>query len=218
VDSDVAPSSEDVAAARAAMRESPTVGVDLDLTLIDTRAATAHALRAVNHRCGEAIDVAAFTARLGPPIRQELAQWVAPDRIPRAVEIFRECFVEEGIDYLRPLPGALDLAHALTATGRRLVVITSRIPRIAAACLAACGIEASMVVGGVTGKEKSPAITANGVRVYLGDHELDMLAARGAGVPGVGVTTGSHRARELQRAGAAWVVDSLAEPADLVRR
>jgi hypothetical protein len=59
--------------------------------------------------------VAAFVARLGPPIRQELAQRVAPDRIPRAVEVFRECFLEEGIEYLRPLPGALDLAHALTA-------------------------------------------------------------------------------------------------------
>jgi phosphoglycolate phosphatase len=209
--------SGDEATARAALHEADAIGIDLDLTLIDTRAATAHALRAVNHRCGESIDVEAFVARLGPPIRQELAQWVAPERIPRAVEVFRQCFVDEGTAHLMPLPGALDLADALTTAGRRLVVITSRIPPVATACLAACGIEASTVVGGVTGKEKSPAMTACGVGVYVGDHELDMLAAGAAGVPGVGVTTGSHEAGELVRAGAAWVVDSLAEVTELVR-
>ncbi|MGQ4347496.1 HAD family hydrolase [Streptomyces sp. SAS_275] len=202
--------------AQAALRGTGAIGADLDLTLIDTRAATAYALRAVNDRCGEDIDVEAFVARLGPPIRQELARWVPADRIPRAVEVFRECFVEEGIDYLEPLPGALDMVAAVAARGRRFVVVTSRVPRVAQAALTTCGIEASAVVGGVTGVDKAPAISSHQVAVYLGDHELDMEAARHAGVPGIGVTTGSHTAEELLRAGAAWVVDDLTEAAKLV--
>ncbi|MGW6214855.1 HAD family hydrolase [Streptomyces sp. NPDC055109] len=204
------------AAAQAALQGTGAIGADLDLTLIDTRAATAHALHAVNDRCGEAIDVAAFVARLGPPIRQELARWVPEDRISRAVEVFRECFVEEGIDHLKPLPGALDLVSAAAARGRRFVVITSRVPRVAQAALTTCGIEANAVVGGVTGVDKAPAISSHQVVVYLGDHELDMEAARHAGVPGIGVTTGSHTAEELLMAGAAWVVDDLTEAAKLV--
>ncbi|MEU0787888.1 hypothetical protein ABZ341_40945 [Streptomyces sp. NPDC006173] len=61
--------------AQAALQGTGAIGADLDLTLIDSRAASAHALHAVNDRCGEAIDVAAFVARLGPPISQELARW-----------------------------------------------------------------------------------------------------------------------------------------------
>ncbi|MFE9813330.1 HAD family hydrolase [Streptomyces sp. NPDC005548] len=202
--------------AQAALKGTGAIGADLDLTLIDTRAATAHALHAVNDRCGEAIDVAAFVARLGPPIRQELARWVPADRIPRAVEVFRECFVEEGIDHLEPLPGALDLVAAVAARGRPFVVITSRVPRVAQAALTTCGIKASAVVGGVTGVDKAPAISSHQVTVYFGDHELDMEAARHADVPGIGVTTGSHTAEELLRAGAAWVVDDLTEAAKLV--
>jgi hypothetical protein len=37
--------SQDAAAVRVALRKAEAVSVDLDLTLIDTRAATAHALR-----------------------------------------------------------------------------------------------------------------------------------------------------------------------------
>ncbi|MFD6919672.1 HAD family hydrolase [Streptomyces sp. NPDC059944] len=203
-------------AAQAALQGTRAVGADLDLTLIDSRAATEHALRAVNDRCGEAIDVGAFVARLGPSIHQELAQWVTPERIPRTVEVFRACFVEEGVDHLRPLPGALDLVAAVDAQRRRFVVITSRVPEVADAALAACGIEVSAVVGGVTGAEKAPALTGFQVGVYLGDHKLDMLAAQSADVPGIGVSTGSHTAADLLQAGAAWVVGSLTEAAELV--
>jgi phosphoglycolate phosphatase len=172
----------------------------------------------VNHWCGETIDVETFVARLGPPIRQELAKWVAPERIPQAVKVFRDYFVEGGIEHLQPLPGALDLADAVTAAGQQLVVITSRIPRVASACLAACGFTTSTIVGGVTGKEKALPMTINKVGVYVGDHVLDMQATAVAGIPGVGVTTGAHGAEELLRAGAAWAIDHLADLAALARR
>ncbi|MFD6492415.1 HAD family hydrolase [Streptomyces sp. NPDC060188] len=68
----------------------------------------------------------------------------------------------------------------------------------------------------MTGAEKAPALTGFQVGVYLGDHKLDMLAAQSADVPGIGVSTGSHTAADLLQAGAAWVVGSLTEAAELV--
>lgn len=70
----------------------PVIGFDLDLMLIDTREATAHALRTVNKELGERIDVDAFVSRLGPPIRGELRQWVPEARLDAAIAAFRATF------------------------------------------------------------------------------------------------------------------------------
>jgi len=191
------------------IRPSSCLGVDLDLTLLDTRTATAVALDRVNAHLGTAVDVDAFVARLGPPIRQELARWIPDDRIEEAVGEFRRCFVTEGLPHLRALPGATDLVSRIRAGGGRIIVITSRIPAIAHACLESCQLDVAAVVGGVSGEEKSPAMTAHGVDAYIGDHPLDMLGAARAGVPGVGVTTGAHDEAELHDAGATHVVSGL---------
>jgi phosphoglycolate phosphatase len=56
---------------------------------------------------------------------------------------------------------------------------------------------------------KAAALTEFGVRWYVGDHVADMVAARTAGVPGVGVATGPCPAGELTAAGAAYVLPDL---------
>ncbi len=191
------------------LREPLVVGLDLDLTLIDTRAATAHALRAVNRTLHEDIDVDAFVARLGPPIRDELLRWIPRDRVDAAVTTFRRSFTSSGLDHLIANPGAMDLLASCATRNRPSVVITSRRPEVAAAALEATGLRPDVVVGGVTGAEKAPAMRKHGLSVYVGDHPLDMLGAAAAGVPGVGVLTGSHGEQELRDAGAALVVPTL---------
>jgi phosphoglycolate phosphatase len=52
-------------------------------------------------------------------------------------------------------------------------------------------------------------LVEHGVRWYVGDHVADMVAARTAGVPGIGVTTGPCPAEELRAAGAAVVIPDL---------
>lgn len=193
------------------------VGVDLDLTLLDTRSATAHALKVTNIRCGESIDVDDLVARLGPPIRDELLRWVAEDRVDEAVRTYRAAFLEEGIAKITPLLGATALCARVRERGGRLVVITSRIQPIAEACLLAAGLEADVVVGGLSGREKAGAMTENGVDAYVGDHTLDMEGAVVAGIPGIGVTTGAHDEAALRRAGAAWVVPTLLEVIEALR-
>lgn len=191
------------------LRGTGSVGADLDLTLIDTRAATAVALHEVNRRLGAGIDIDAFLGRLGLAIRAELARSVPPDQIEQAVTVFRSAFMGEGIPRLVAMPGAAELSDHLAGGGRRMVVITSRIPSIAEACLRACGLTAAAVVGGVTGTEKAPAMLDHHIGVYLGDHVLDMNAAAAAGVTGIGVTTGAHTAGQLYDGGAHWVIEDL---------
>lgn len=196
-----------------ALHQIMTVGADLDLTLIDTRDATALALKEVNATCGESIDIEDFLSRLGLPLRDEFARFMPADRVTAAVTVFRTTFLDHGLYHLTPLPGATDLADQLRDSGRRLVVITSRVPQIAHACLDAIGLPANVVVGDVTGLQKAQPMIEHQVEIYLGDHPLDLHGAQAAGVPAIGVATGTHTRDQLLAAGANWVVDSLAEVA-----
>lgn len=191
------------------LRSPAVIGVDLDLTLIDTKAATAYALGEVNRHCGAAIDVPAMIERLGPPIRQELGRWIAPDGLDEAVAMFRASFLDGGIERLVPMPGAVELGEAARQNGGGLVVITSRIPPVATACIEAVGIEVAAIAGGFTGVEKADPMREHGVVVYVGDHPLDMQGAIEAGIPGIGVTTGKHTAEELMASGAVCTLDDL---------
>jgi phosphoglycolate phosphatase len=195
----------------AKLREPVIVGFDLDLTLIDTRAATACALRMVNRDLGERIDVDAFVAGLGLPIRDELLRWVPEPRVDAAVTAFRAGFTGKGLRYLVPNPGAAQVLNALSRAGGRRVVITSRRPEIASAALRATRLEVDVIIGGLTGKEKAPAMREQRVAAYVGDHPLDMVGAVIARVPGVGVLTGAHSESELREAGATTIVPTLAE-------
>jgi phosphoglycolate phosphatase len=193
------------------LRAVTAVGADLDLTLIDSRAATAVALERVNAELGLTLDVPGIVATLGIPMPEELARRLPADLVEPAVQLFRSSFLSDGVAHLTPLPGAARLASALTTSGRRFVVITSRFAAPAQVCLDACGIAVSAVVGGVAGLNKAPSMVEHGVGAYVGDHPLDMQGARAAGVPAIGVTTGFHDAPALYAAGADHVVASLDE-------
>ena len=166
------------------LRSLAVIGVDRDLTLIDTKAATAYALGEVNRRCGAAIDVPAMIEGIGPPIRQQLGRWISPDGLDEAVAMFRASFLDGGIERLVPMPGAIELGGAARQNGG-LVVITSRIPPVATACIEAVGIEVTAIAGGVTGVEKADPMREHGVVVYVGDHPLDMQGAIEAGIPDI---------------------------------
>lgn len=127
-------------------------GADLDLTLLDTRRATAAALHLMNLRCGERVDIEAFVARLGPPVRQ-----------------------------ITLMPGAADLAAQLRRRGGRLIVITSRIQPIAEVCLASARLVPDAVIGDhVLDMEAALAAGVPGIGVTTGCHDAKALEEAGA--------------------------------------
>jgi phosphoglycolate phosphatase len=193
------------------VRDMPplTVGFDLDMTLVDSRPGIAAAYRALTARTGVHVDAEAAVSRLGPPLRTEIACWFPADQVEAAVLAYRELYPAYAITPTVPLPGAIAAIEAVHARNGRVLVVTSKIGRLARLHLDHLGMAVDELVGDLFAEEKATALRAHGATLYVGDHVADMAAARAAGIPGVGVATGPCSADELRGAGAHLVLDDL---------
>jgi phosphoglycolate phosphatase len=185
------------------------VGFDLDMTLIDARPGIAATYRALTARTGVYVDVDAVVARLGPPLRVELANWFPAEQVEDAIREYRAIYPELANDSCRTLPGAASAIAAVRRHGGRVLVVTSKLGRYAQAHLDHLGLVVDEVVGDRFGEGKTAAMHAHRVEIYVGDHTADMRAARAAGAIAVGVVTGPASAAELAGAGGDPVLPDL---------
>jgi len=185
------------------------VGFDLDMTLIDSRPGIHAAYRALTAKTGVFVDADLAVTRLGPPLRAELAEWFPPEELEDAVTTYRALYPAYAIAPSVPTPGAREALAAVRELGLRVIVVTSKLARLARLHLEHLGMAVDEVAGDLFAEGKAAALTEHGVRWYVGDHVADMVAARTAGVPGIGVATGPCSAGELSAAGAAHVLPDL---------
>ncbi|MET7948753.1 HAD hydrolase-like protein [Micromonospora sp. NPDC005324] len=195
-----------------------TVGFDLDMTLVDSRPGIAAAYRALTAETGVPVDAELAVSRLGPPLRTEIAHWFPPEQVESAVRVYRELYPAYAITPTLLLPGAREAIDAIRARGGRVLVVTSKIGRLARLHLDHLGLAVDELAGDLFAEQKATALREHGATHYVGDHVADMVAAAAAGVPGIGVATGPCSADELRAAGAEVVLDELTEfPAALDR-
>lgn len=188
---------------------TPAVGFDLDMTLIDSRPGIHAAFTELTARTGVYVDADLAITRLGPPLRTELREWFPAEDVEATVTAYRALYPDYAIAPSVPTPGAVAALSAVRAAGFRVVVVTSKLGRLARLHLDHLGMVADEVAGDLFAEGKAAALTEHGVRWYVGDHVGDMIAARTAGVPGIGVTTGPCSAEDLLAAGAAHVLPDL---------
>ncbi|MEV4655023.1 HAD hydrolase-like protein [Micromonospora sp. NPDC049301] len=188
---------------------APTVGFDLDMTLVDSRPGIAATYRALTARTGVPVDADLAVSRLGPPLRTEIAHWFPAEQVESAVQVYRELYPAYAITPTIPLPGARAAIEAIRARGGRVLVVTSKIGRLARLHLDHLGLTVDELAGDLFAEEKATALREHGATHYVGDHVADMVAARVAGVPGIGVATGPCSPDELRAAGAEVVLDDL---------
>ncbi|MEH0938319.1 HAD family hydrolase [Micromonospora psammae] len=185
------------------------VGFDLDMTLVDSRPGIAACYRALTARTGVHVDAELAVSRLGPPLRTEIAHWFPPEQVEEAVTIYRELYPAYAITPTVPLPGAREAVDAVHARGGRVMVVTSKIGRLARLHLDHLGLAVDELAGDLFAEEKATSLREHGAGLYVGDHVADMVAAAAAGIPGLGVATGPCTPDELRAAGAHLVLDDL---------
>ena len=194
------------------------VGFDLDMTLIDSRAAIMASFAGVAADTGVVIDPAGVDSRLGIKLQDELAHWFPPGEIEDAVRIYRSYYLRLLGPLTTRLPGAPEAIAAVRAAGARAVVITAKPELTARLSLDSVGLDPDELFGEAHGPEKAAVLTSLGAAVYVGDTPADMAAAGMAAAHAVGVTTGSFGAGELTSAGATHVLSSLTDFPALYRQ
>lgn len=185
------------------------MGFDLDLTLADTRGGIAAVYDALSERLGVHIDSALAVSRLGPPLETELANWLPPEEVPAAAELYREMYADLAIPATTAMAGAEEAVAAVRRAGGGVIVVTGKHPDNARRTLRFLGLEADEVVGSVFGAEKGAALAEFGAEVYVGDHVADIDAARAGGTVSVTVATGPYTADQLRDHGADVVLPDL---------
>lgn len=190
---------------------APTVGFDLDMTLIDSRPGIHACYTALAERTGTYIDADLVVTRLGPPLEDEMANWFPADQIAAMSDLYRVLYPEFAITGTLEMPGAREAIAAVQAAGGRAIVVTAKWEPNAKLHLKHLGIDADAVIGNLWAERKAEALREHGADIYVGDHVGDVRGARTAEALSVAVPTGPCSAEELRTAGADVVLTDLTE-------
>ena len=159
---------------------------------------------------------------VGPPLSETFAAFVPEPEIPGIIARFREYYQKDGWLDNAPYPGVREMLDTLRAGGKRLMVATSKLDRLAVQVLAhfdllsyfeaVCGAPE----GDPAAAQKAHIVRATlakadctdpGRAVMVGDRKYDITGGHQAGLTAIGVLYGYGSREELTQAGA----DALAE-------
>ena len=200
---------------------------DLDGTLLNTiadlAASTNYALRGCGyreHRVGEYLYfVGNGITKLFERALPEAAR--TAENVAHMRTLFLEYYTEHNTDHTRPYDGIVRLLDELSGQGVKLAVASNKYQAGTEKLVAHYfpRVPFVAVLGQREGVPTKPApdivydiMQRAGVEkvdtLYVGDSDVDMCTARAAGVESAGVTWGFRGRDELNRAGAAHLVDT----------
>jgi phosphoglycolate phosphatase len=207
-----------------------TILLDLDGTLVDSRAGIAAsceaALRALGHTPDPSFDI---TPLIGPPLPQvirRLLENYGDDRVDAGMEAYRAHYGESGLHMTVVYPGIVDALQHLSTIAQCFVVTSKRsiyaqrIVESLGMAAAFHGIHGTVPDGSLDDKADLIAAVARsrtldaGQTIMVGDRSHDIIGAHSNGIQAIGVLWGYGSRAELLAAGA----DGLAAtPGDLLR-
>ena len=185
------------------------VGFDLDMTLVDSRQGIVECMQQVLSARGVIAGEEQLWPLIGAPLEANLGHFLPEEQVTGAADDYRAVYLQHAVQLTTALPGAAELVDLIHADGGRVLVVSAKTPAAVHAVLDHLGLRPDVVVGAVFAEDKAVPLRAHGARMYVGDHQGDMYAARAASAYAVGVTTGPHNEAVLREAGADAVVPDL---------
>ena len=111
-----------------------------------------------------------------------MVKFISEDFLPQAVDTFLGIYPELGVAGTQPIEGASNLIQMLRGNGHRLVVVSAKNLQNLELSLKHLRFEFDEVYGGASGPEKARCIIKSKIKIYVGDQESDVIAARDADV------------------------------------
>ncbi len=165
---------------------------------------------------------------IGPPLYDTFPELVGQELALRAIDLYRERFVDVGWKENEPYDGILDALHDISAAGHTLFVATSK-PHVHARRIVEHFGMAEFIedvfgceLDGTRARktellefamERHPGDVA---RTMVGDRKHDLIAAVATDMRPIGVSYGYGSVEELRGAGAVAIAATPAELPDLV--
>lgn len=188
---------------------APTVGFDLDMTLIDSRPGIRACYLALSERTGTYIDADLAVTRLGPPLVEEIGNWFPAAEVAAMADLYRSMYPAIAIATTPAMAGAREAIAAVQAAGGRAIVVTAKYEPSAKLHVEHLGLDPDAVIGDLWAEQKAEALREHGASIYVGDHIGDVRGARRAEALSVAVATGPCSEAELTEAGADVVLADL---------
>lgn len=209
---------------------------DLDGTLVDTQLDLATSVNWMLREYGYTkLPVENVSHHIGRGARNLVARSLeerghpplTSDEVDRALAVFQRHYAEHLLDHSAPYDGIRVLLETLTARGRTMAVVTNKPEHFSREILTGLDLLKCFrtLVGDSTTPYRKPdprpllhalalcdpnAIPADAI--MIGDSEIDVLAARNAGIAVVGCGWGLGPLGALREAGPDWF---FAEPSEL---
>ena len=197
---------------------------DLDGTLTDPKEgitkSVRHALKAYNI---EVEDLDTLCCFIGPPLKDSFIEYYgfSEEDAVNAIGVYREYFSDRGIFENEVYEGIEEMLKALTSSGKKLFVASSKPEVFVRKIMEHFGLDFTFMGGadlGETRVKKADVIryvlAENGITdlekvIMIGDRKHDILGAREVGVDSVGVLYGYGDREELTGAQADFLAETV---------
>ncbi len=164
---------------------------------------------------------------IGPPLKDSFMEFYgfSIEQTQKAVEKYRERFVEKGIFENEIYPGIDRMLENLHVRGKKLLIASSKPTELVEQILEHFGIREyfDYVVGSNMdgSRSKKEEVVAEALRqlgleprtkdsaAMVGDRKFDIEGARAFGLTAIGVSFGYAQGNELEQAGADYIVDTV---------
>lgn len=163
--------------------------------------------------------------RFAPPYVQD------PDMIKEAISQYNEIYFRHMFDKTAPYPGIVSMLGNLRDYGVRMAVFSNKPDELTKAIIARYFDKSlfAAVRGALPGIAKKPApegtlalLKQLGVEpaekktLYVGDSNVDVWTAHNAGIPCCGVEWGFRGRKELEKEGASYIAEDVAELQNII--
>ena len=167
---------------------------------------------------------------VGPPLSESFEGKLgfSPDDAARGIALYKEYYYDKGVYENDVYPGIKELLGKLKASGKKMIVATTKAEQMANVVLDHFGLreyfDLLVATDFVTRLNKidvlAYAIENAGVdvskSVMIGDRHYDITGAAHFGMDSVGVLFGYGSRQELEEAGATYIAETVADLSDIL--
>jgi len=187
------------------------VGFDLDMTLVDSAEGITDALVKVFSDHGVEVSRDDVRNTIGLPLDMVFPMWLPDESYEQLLDEYRAHYGTFGIPKSVLLPGARDAVDAVHEVGGEVVVVSAKKKDFVDRVIDVVQLPIDRTYGYLFAEHKGEVLRQERARVYVGDHEGDVRAARAADALSFIVTSGPMTREELLEHAPDVIVDSLVD-------